>query len=314
MDRVEVFTGVRALAATSLIALGGCATNALENADKQSMPEASSALGSLLPVGNELSPRTEIYSNDVAQRQALVDERIDDLQRLADDIEDPQAIAVVAFLQAGGLMSPQESGGFQVLTSPTTPQAPFLAPWVTSDTDVNPAMAGLLDEAGAVASYNPDLNVITLMEDADVSPVFRAVVTLHEANQAHEYMTSPYDWRDPKQFTLHKLSTHEFENRILELIGGPKYTVFVEQYALELATAIQASPEKNVVPAHGDYRPELDRIFGLSLSDSEDKLRQTHVWLDAAFRANRNMYGESAGQHNFDLLYSLYRRNGLLPS
>lgn len=310
MNRGEVW--FRAATAATAIVLGACAT------DSETTPtNIPSTVVEPTMTGPTLPESAPIDEADAARRRELVRQWLGDTQAIVDTIDDPEAQQIVNLLKKAGIMAPYGNDLYQTVEPPKAPEGPFILPLLKEDASKGKGPEDLVSNENIVAVYNPELNAVILIQPAEISPVFRAIVTLHEGRHALEFTAQPYDWEDPYTFIEHEFTTHEFQNRVMAKIGGSAYEEFINKYAEEMASNIVVSGTKAGYPTRGEYRPELDTIFGPAVSQAEKDLRQTHIWIDGIFRAIDLYFGpgDTADLRKLDLLFNQYNRDsGIAPN
>jgi hypothetical protein len=247
-------------------------------------------------------------------RQQLFKEFITDSQWVADTTQDQQALEIMRFakergkftvLTQTGLSIPNESekrdkGSFGILVT------------IPGDENINAEISYILSNKYVGASFNPDYNLLIIRGTTKMSKAFRGIQGLHMLAYAKNYTENPYDWNDLPTFCREAVKVHEFQNRITDILGGPKFVRFLNKKVVGIKLPADTNFENEVVVIR-NQRLNVDKFFDKALSDFETDYRGTSLSIELNFKLlERNFKGDIAEKKAMSLA-ERYIEAGFLP-
>lgn len=134
---------------------------------------------------------------------------------------------------------------------------------------------------GMAAWFAPDAEIPTLFLRANVAmtDTWKGLLFLHESLHIGTKMHGGNETPDPTyNRAIDEYFAYSLEFDRLSEIGGDQYEALLsaEEARIDAADAVG--------PQYGVHKRSLDEIFGTSLSEDEDNVRESAVWLHAQFR------------------------------
>ncbi len=136
------------------------------------------------------------------------------------------------------------------------------------------------------AAYAVEYKTIFIRDDEDtkISPEWQSITLLHEV--LHAYRHHPDSRKSSqKSKAFEEVEAHMLEDKLLEMLGGAAYKELIKNQVQELDAMYISTgdtPNTLIVPPPND--PRIDDVFGIPASDSERRLRETLVHLQAYFQ------------------------------
>lgn len=243
---------------------------------------------------------------------------------IAERSQDRQAQLIVSFLKGRLVIGePVNSANghiaAKVLWAAEGPIVVWMIPMLPEDMKLGESWQRYAESKSVGAGYDPETSWIILRSEP-MSPVWKGIVLLHEAEHARAYTSEHYDWQDAKTFCYKERDTHILQNRLMGKIGGATYRKIIDA---EIDRMRRKIAEKNLpigtaFPNREKYYPDLDRmdVFGPALSDLERDMRGTHVWIHAIFDwIDLDLPGTVEDKEDRKALFlkTIYRKGGVLP-
>lgn len=241
---------------------------------------------------------------------------ITDAIAVADKSGDLQAIQVATFLKENNVLAKPEPQGVRFIEGAENNKLWFaLVPLIVGDENLGPIVSRYTraDDPG-FAHFLPDQRTMILKSHVKISPTWRGIITLHEANHALEFISVGYNWHDQKIFCEKERDTHNFQNRVTEKLGGENYRKLLKTLVEEIKTVHQKKGlDVGVGIWHRDHNyPELEIIFGTAESELERDFRETSVWIHVYFVIYEEHFGTTAEDQKALFLKTLYSQSGIL--
>ncbi len=192
---------------------------------------------------------------------------------------DPQAIRVAAFLEQhwalGVPLAHSRIGvvahrGLRIRTDPGVYLVPVTSvDGLTLGRHDNGKLFASTRRTGQIwASYYRSHRAIYWAADWPLSPLWRAIILLHEGLHAFQHLAMPGSQRTRAG---REDAATELEYRVLSQLGGRRFRNL-------LTTEAKRSPDENRLPANQDAGADaLDAIFGKPISREDDMTRATFV-------------------------------------
>lgn len=253
------------------------------------------------------------------ERRNCFREQLKSAQKIADSTKDQEAQMICGFLRDQAvIVAPILSNGavnFIIGDSAKSDNYIFVIFVFREDLSLSEHFARMMTNIYVGSSFNPDTRILVVKTWLDISETWSSILFLHECWHAYEYVFTPYNWSDKREYCLHERTTHEFENRLLSKIGGSLYDSIMQNEIKRLEFVIDS--------AGLDWResfissvpvPALDQVFGKCKSKQEENLRYTHFWIHKYFilyeRRCVNKKDENLTKELF--LYANYKNRNIL--
>jgi hypothetical protein len=263
----------------------------------------------------------QVLVNDLAERKAVFTDFLKQAENVAKTTGDKQAKAVLEYLNYYAVIVKPQPEGVMFLEQGKSDKWIGIMPMMEKDvveqkeTKIGEYLRNLFENCSFSANYLPDQNVIVLRDQMSCTDIWKGLVLLHEGNHALTMANAPYDWHDLKIFSAAEAETHIFENGLIEKLGGQPYADFLKKQIADIKAneRERKTPPCEEFPTRTGNYPELDEIFGRPLSQFEDDLRGTHVWLDIVFRIIDEDC-QTPPKTKAGLLRVMYEEDGILPA
>jgi hypothetical protein len=204
---------------------------------------------------------------------------VDVATKIMQKSSDPMAGEVLAVLQDIRIMSLQQA---------VTPHSSVILCEVDpSDTSDYSRRASELLHTEARAFYDPEQKGIFVQKMDPKNPIsdgYFAFTLLHEVRHAVQDRHGGFS-QDALSATS-EIEAHEFEFRAIEEVGGAAYRELLDEATGRVSDEMSSEDlGRNLAQFTDEYPPELDDIFGPSLSRHETMIRLGDLWLNATFTA-----------------------------
>ncbi len=166
------------------------------------------------------------------------------------------------------------------------------------------------------ANFIPEANAIIVKVNT-YSPAGKTLILMHEGYRASEFLKEP-DWdpdEDNEKFCRLEMEALEFSNRLLTLLGGPKYQKILKHEILRIKRSVQKKGEVigDYIPGPSRYHPDLAKIFGKPLSQEEQDYLKVNVWIHGVFSLmDESFLKKEAKEEKIAFIKRLYKREGVL--
>ncbi len=288
-------------------------TNSKENQVRSSRSEAQQKPQNLVEPAQP--PDMMEIQKLVIQRQPIKNKWVECAEKIARIAHDQQADLVMDLLKNNTLLCMPSDQGVKFLEG-ATPGKPWIGFVSILPEDQLPSdhWRELANSHNFGAIFAPEAMTIIVRENMPCSPIWKGIILLHEGDHAGHMIYAPYDWHNSTIFSMAERDTHEFQNRIMSIIGGEAYADLIDQEVNRLRNATIKDGGKigEFIPSRTKYDSQLDVIFGPAESEFERDMRETHVWIHAMFTLiDRDFKGDKE-RVKTDILYTLYLRDGII--
>ncbi len=250
----------------------------------------------------------EIIQKEIAHRESMYREWLNAVEQNEKLMQDAEVLEVLNFLKQGKVGRPYENS-LQILSEseqadPSTLGITVLFP---EDRLRGPRWQKVIDRF-STGEFIAPINTLALKSVVEFSPSEKAFTLLHEARHALNFAQGKVGLYGSREDSCaEELYTWMFQNKLMELTGGPEYQKLLEGKMAQMRA--YGNPKKILAPA-GGYDPRLEQIFGEAKSDDEKKLRQSAFYINAAFKLMDQDYPEEAEQQKMNVICSLYSQWG----
>jgi len=265
-------------------------------------------------------PDTQVVENINMKKSEMVVERdrhvlrsnwFADARRIAENTGSKEALSIATFLEENSILSKPQPNGALCIEGQRSDLWFMVVPITLNDKNAGPLWDSFYSShgSGGVAHFLPDKRAIVLKSHIRVSPDWRGILMLHEGRHALEFLTRRYDWQDHETFCNEERDTHEFNNLLIEKIGGPAYAAFVQSLSESIEAKIRQkgySPG-DIMMFREEHYPELDQIFSPALSTLERDFRESTVYIHAHFIMFERAFGDDAPQRKSEFLFAFYK-------
>lgn len=260
-------------------------------------------------------PTKPVDPAELERRRQMVANYRTAAQMVADKSHNQHAQDLLKFLDLNGRVGIPIAEGMQTGEDQKPGKFNFLViPLRHEDVGVSELTKKFLNLAvPAAATYNPTNNGIVLLDSVDFSETWKGIIFLHELEHACAFNTQPYPWQDPWVYSLKERVTHQFQNELINALGGPVYADWKQAKVKQIKDGTTTGGGSLRLPNRGEYDPKLDQAFGPAASELDRDARATHTWLDAVSVYYAERFGENANYQFTLLLRSFYAKGGTLP-
>ncbi len=203
---------------------------------------------------------------------------------VAQETDDCGAAAILNFIKLNArLANPLPNQKIGLIENPETAKTPFIFLVITDLDSKNHKTPN--NAQNIAATFTPYPPMITVYPQP-MTQLWRGILLLHEGAHASEFNAQPYDLNDPIIFAMREVAVHEFQNRLLEKLGGQEYTNWLNAEIARIQrerSAINVAADQVFVANISAYNPTLEKAFGKSLSPFEQETRQMNCHIHANF-------------------------------
>jgi hypothetical protein len=302
-------SSVRLAALAFLLALCGCSKKEAPPDEGNPKPPETAPAAQDPP----LPPYEDAKEERAVERKAWFDA----MDLVTRETGDSEARDVAAFLKENAILcAPTNPGpgltGIKVLEEGRSANYVGITPLLEKDRK----SGGDVFIRSAGAFYNPDARIIALHHQP-ISRYWKGILLLHEGHHSYVMTYKPYDWQDVRTFCVKEKETHQFQNRIMQKLGGARYDMVVKKDMERMRDVMKKEGKsiKTIFVHRGEYDDLLDDVFEKALSPLEKDLRATHIWVDAVFRLVDELPDSPAEKEEAKalILKTLYAEKGILP-
>lgn len=234
------------------------------------------------------------------------------LEDLVWEIKDPQAMQIAFFLQDNSILAEPNEAGIRLLEDAKNNNYwVAIVPLFENDGEAGKRWRSLLN-VNAAAHFLPEMRTIVIKNN-DFSPKSKAIIMLHEGFHMVSYLREPYEEQTEIEYCFEELAAHSFQNRLMLLIGKEKYRRLLDKEVKRMTVEAKLFGGKpgNTVPGMLS-NPELEEIFGKTVSGNENEFIQVSFWIHAAFVFIEKNYEGEAEVQKASFLGAIYKKEGVL--
>lgn len=236
---------------------------------------------------------------------------VEDAKEVARVTGDAQATSLAQFVGDNGILAVPQEQGMQVLEAKEREEGFTLFIIPLSEVPQSSDLWRQYKDSSTVAVYNSDHHSMIIKTTEEVTPSWRGIILLHEADHAYLNLTGATpDRQNDQMYVQEEIEVHQFENRIITLLGGKAYEAVLENEIKRISVDYERNEKGWAVPGAIDLT-DLNPIFGPPASELERKLRGSHVWMHALFRWADRKFDPATAQHNKEVfMHNLYKSKG----
>lgn len=258
---------------------------------------------------------------DYDERVRMRDAWIAAAEMVAEKVQDEEVTAVISFAKENNILGLPSPIGSRSFEQPKSGDVFKIIPLLPADKSLTGLWAVYVNNSNVAAIYRPDARALILRTFEPISPIWFGILMIHEGNHVRATTVTKFNHKDLKLFSEHERDTYELQNRIVTKLGGQVYETFVQNLSQQVEAAARAKAEAqkaddpgSMILVRTDSYPELEEIFGPSLSTLEKDIRAQQAWLHAYFLFYERHYGERAPEQKAMLmLYSALKTGVLSP-
>ncbi len=280
--------------------------------------------GLMLTIAGSVSAQKEAptLSPTDQVRLAAKSRRVQAAEKIYDETKDPEAGAVLEQVLRNMItISPRGNGNMRLLEKKGKPPITYFLPVLEEDKKLEEQIIALALNENAAAVYEPVDRILAVNEIESYSEFYEGLIALHEGH--HAYMSVDLQkLGDPQTFAEDERITHDFENRLVSIVGGFSYDHLLRTEVTRLRMEVRRWEQDNksrmetgetYVPSMAPYNPALDRIFTPALSEHEKGTRVMHFWIHAYFKMCDEDYPKTEAEaKKIRFLRGVYQSEGLV--
>jgi len=194
-------------------------------------------------------------------------------KRLADLTQDPQAIEVIQFLGRRLTVGMAKEDRIVRLNSDPS-NATVLIPVIGVD-----KLSKLGQLVKTPAMYMGEMDILVIDGDLRISPILMGICLLHEGLHALEAERNPIlkEVAGTQQGWEHERDVVEFQNRLMQVVGGPGYELLMNRHISNLRRHYASIGELvGTKPMGSDNLPLwLEELFGPAATSYEATIRHS---------------------------------------
>jgi len=239
-----------------------------------------------------------------------------DAKIVAEMTQNKEALSIAAFLEENSVLAEPHPNGLKYIEGQRSDLWFTVVPITVEDKTAGPIWTKFYSvyESGGAAHFLPDRRTIVLKSHIRMTSAWRGILMLHEGRHALEFLTRQYDWQNQETYCNEERDTHEFNNLLVESIGGPAYVAFVQSLSESIEAKIRQKGRSpgDIMMSVEEYHPELEQIFQPSLSPLERDFRENLVNIHAHFIMLERNFKDEASRKKSELLFALYKHTKVL--